>query len=196
MIAGIFTAFKALGFLKAASGALSFIPGIGILPGLVSAVMGALLAFLKLLVEGVVAIVSNMATLATVITLGLVVYVVGIKYGYAVTEHRIDSVRAQHTLTPLAQLLGLPISTQFRKGEERALAAAATSSSGTVLIAWEHKAICELANILMGNVQSTPQTWPDERFDIVWVFNADGAGWQFHQVPELVLPGDAVTPIA
>lgn len=109
---------------------------------------------------------------------------------------QVTSVRAQHTLTPLAQLLGLPISTQFRKGEERALAAAATSSSGTVLIAWEHKAICELANILMGNVQSTPQTWPDERFDIVWVFNADGAGWQFHQVPELVLPGDAVTPIA
>ena len=97
MITGILTAFKSLGVLKAASGALSFIPGLGMLPGIFSAVMGALLAFLKLLVEGVVAIVSNMATLATVITLGLVVYAVGIKYGHSVTAHRIDSVRAQHT---------------------------------------------------------------------------------------------------
>ena len=108
----------------------------------------------------------------------------------------VTSVRARHTLTPLAQLLGLPISTQFQKGEEAALAAAATSSPGTVLIAWEHKAICQFANILMDNANCTPQAWPDDRFDIVWVFDVDGTGWQFHQVPELVLPGDVATPIA
>ena len=107
----------------------------------------------------------------------------------------VTSVRAQHTLKPLAQLLGLPILTQFQKGEEEALATAATSSSGTILIAWEHKAICQFANFLMGIADSTPQAWPDDRFDIVWVFDADGSGWRFHQVPEMVLPGDVATPI-
>jgi hypothetical protein len=33
--------------------------------------------------------------------------------------------------------------------------------------------------------------WPDDRFDVVWVFTATDTGWRFDQVPELLLPGDA-----
>jgi hypothetical protein len=42
-----------------------------------------------------------------------------------------------------------------------------------------------------------PATWPGERFDMVYVFTADGPGsYAFSQVPQLVLPGDDSAPIA
>jgi len=53
------------------------------------------------------------------------------------TEH-VTSVRAPHTLGPLADFIGKPISTQFAKGEEELLAAALSAETATVLVAWEH----------------------------------------------------------
>jgi hypothetical protein len=37
---------------------------------------------------------------------------------------------------------------------------------------------------------STPQEWPDDRFDVVWSLTETPDGWQFAQLPELVLPQD------
>lgn len=110
------------------------------------------------------------------------------------TEH-VTSVRAPHTLGPLADFIGKPISTQFAKGEEELLAAALSAEAATVLVAWEHKAICLLANFIMGDNQHTPQFWADDRFDIVWVFESNGARWSFNQVPQLLLPGDRSDPV-
>ncbi len=47
----------------------------------------------------------------------------------------------------------------------------------------------------MGNLDQTPQTWPDDRFDIVWVFERADGGWSFTQVPQLLLAGDSVDVI-
>ena len=105
------------------------------------------------------------------------------------TDH-VTSVRAAHTLGPLADFIGKPISTQFAKGEEELLVAALTAESAPLLVAWEHKAICSIANFILGDNKHTPQLWPDERFDIVWVFDNDGGGWTFNQVAQLLLPGD------
>ena len=78
------------------------------------------------------------------------------------------------------------------KGDEHALVADALSRDGTVLIAWEHKAIPDIANQIVGNVTTCPQKWPEPRFDLVWIFNrtaADGV-WDFSQVPQMLLAGD------
>ena len=40
-----------------------------------------------------------------------------------------------------------------------------------------------------------PSDWPNDRFDIIWTFTKTAEGWQFAQVPELVLPGDQDTAI-
>ena len=110
------------------------------------------------------------------------------------TQH-VTSVRAPHTLSPLAALLGKPISTEFAKGQEEQLAAALSALTGPVVVAWEHRALCVLANFLMGDDQHTPQAWPDDCFDIVWVFESnDNSAWTFSQVPQLLLPDDRTEP--
>lgn len=105
------------------------------------------------------------------------------------------SVRAEHTLVPLAERLGKPIATEFSKGDEVALVSAISKLSGPVLVAWEHKAIVDIGNALMGASDRTPQSWPEDRFDIVWVFDREGSSWRFRQVPQLLLAGDRPDPI-
>jgi hypothetical protein len=68
------------------------------------------------------------------------------------------------------------------------------SQEGTVLVSWEHKRIPKLVAMLPG-APPVPQDWPDDRFDIVWVFDRAGAGWSFSQIPQRLLPGDSPKPI-
>jgi broad specificity phosphatase PhoE len=108
------------------------------------------------------------------------------------------SLRPQQTVTPLAAKLGLSVNTDHPKGDEAALVQAATTIGGTVLIAWEHEAIPAIAELLLGSNQKVPQHWPDDRFDLVWVFDRpDGhSTWSFIQVPQRLLAGDRADPIA
>ena len=101
----------------------------------------------------------------------------------------VPSQRSGHTLAPLAELLGLSVRMDFSKGQEADVAAAIATMSGTVLVAWEHKAIRSIAVALAGEV-GLPLTWPDERFDMVWAFDRIDNGWVFRQVPQLLLAGD------
>jgi len=107
------------------------------------------------------------------------------------------SERALQTLQPLAGFIGKTVSTQFRKGQETELVAHVAQLPGAVLVAWEHKAIPDLGNALMGGPNETPQSWPEDRFDLVWVFERaeSDASWRFFQVPEQLLSGDRSEPI-
>jgi broad specificity phosphatase PhoE len=111
--------------------------------------------------------------------------------------HHSKSLRPQQTVTPLAKKLKLSINTKFLKGDESGLAQAATTNGGIALIAWEHEAIPEIAELLVGNNQGIPQHWPGSRFDLVWVFDRTNGSlqWNFAQVPQLLLPGDSSNPI-
>jgi hypothetical protein len=42
-----------------------------------------------------------------------------------------------------------------------------------------------------------PQIWPDQRYDLVWVFTSSGqgGGMEFREVPQMLLAGDQPTPI-
>jgi broad specificity phosphatase PhoE len=103
---------------------------------------------------------------------------------------RATSVRAKHTVWPLAQSLNKSVDLRYRKGEENELARAVTAAQGVVLIAWEHNTIPDIAAALTGDDTIYPKKWHDARFDLVWVLDRPGSAWKFTQVPQMVLPGD------
>jgi hypothetical protein len=110
----------------------------------------------------------------------------------------INSVRPLHTVEPLALALSIGIDVSYGNDEEEGLASSATATDGIVLISWKRDGIPKLGNILTGGGTSCPQLWPQDRFDIVWVFDrsGDARAWTFTQVPQLLLPGDHAEPIA
>jgi hypothetical protein len=112
-------------------------------------------------------------------------------FASAVAKHS-NSLRPQHTVLALAQFLKIDLDLNHLKGDEDALASDAIARDGTVLIAWEHQLIPKIANQIMGNNTTCPQTWPGERFDLVWIFDRASAAqsWTFTQAPQQVMPGD------
>jgi hypothetical protein len=91
------------------------------------------------------------------------------------------SRRPLETVTPMAARLGLDPVTDHSKGEEAALVEDALSRSGTVLVCWQHDDIPAIGNLIMGDATSVPQQWPEDRYDLVWVFSRNGRRWRFRQ---------------
>lgn len=105
-----------------------------------------------------------------------------------------DSMRPLQTLQPLARDLHLSIDTHL--DSENAISDTAKwlkAQNGVTLASLEHSAIPGVCKLFA----SVPSTWPDDRFDVVWVFTSTDGGksWKFTQVPENVMPGDKTTPI-
>lgn len=105
------------------------------------------------------------------------------------------SKRPLETITPLSRRLGLTINQTYAVGQEQQVANAAMAHSGVVLIGWEHKHIPLIANQILGDTTTVPQSWPSERFDVVLVFDLQDGAYRFSQVPELLLYGDSADPI-
>jgi hypothetical protein len=105
------------------------------------------------------------------------------------------SLRPQHTVNPLAEKLGLALATEFANGDETKLIAAAKKVTGSVLICWHHEKIPAIAAGILGPEATFPRKWPDERFDLVWVFVPVAGGWRLEQVPQMLLTGDSPAPI-
>ena len=105
------------------------------------------------------------------------------------------SRRPLETLTPLAARLGLTVDTSHAKADTAALAADLRAAGGVALVSWEHDAIPAIALALGTVTPPPPSEWPDDRFDLVWVLAANGAGWTFAQVPQQLLAGDSADVI-
>jgi len=102
-----------------------------------------------------------------------------------------DHGRPFQTVTPLSERLELALNTSFSLDAETELAADVRTCDGVVLIAWEHKRIPLIANALLGDATTAPQAWPDDRFDLVWIFDLQPDGrYAFSQRPQLLLHGD------
>jgi hypothetical protein len=101
------------------------------------------------------------------------------------------SRRNKETLGPLSRLLGIDITLGFVKGQEAEVAASAVARGGTVLIAWSHERLPDIAKHIPGGDVTAPRDWPDDCYDVVWVFDlgADGR-YSFQQVPQALLAGD------
>lgn len=105
------------------------------------------------------------------------------------------SLRPQHTLVPLSELLGVELNRDHFHGDEIALVEDIQARKGPALIAWKHDGIPVIANAILGDATTSPQRWPYGRYDFVWVFERRGAHWTFSQVPQLLLAGDSAEPI-
>ena len=105
------------------------------------------------------------------------------------------SHRPKQTVTPLAELIKIDINTNHLKNDLKPLIDEVRKQTGIVLVTWEHRLIPSLVSELP-SAPTVPKKWPDHRFDIVWVLDADGANWKFSQIPQLLLAGDSSKPIA
>jgi hypothetical protein len=113
--------------------------------------------------------------------------------------HGSKSKRPMQTVTPLADLLSeteaVALVTTHLKDDLQPLMEDVLSRQGSVLVAWEHKLIPALVGLLP-NPPGVPSDWPDDRFDVVWLFDRSETGWSFSQLPQLLLSGDSAIPIS
>jgi hypothetical protein len=118
-------------------------------------------------------------------------------YASGIGKHS-NSLRPQETILPLCEKLGLTATTDYLKDEFDEMAGDALAQPGPVLICWEHLVIPDLADQILGDSTTAPRAWPDDRFDMVWVFDLDrGSGtYRFQQIPQSLLAGDLPDPIA
>jgi hypothetical protein len=101
------------------------------------------------------------------------------------------SRRAISTLTPLSRRFDTPIERRFAPGDEVALAAHLDKLEGVTLVAWRHQSIPAIGVALMG-AADVPQVWPDERYDLIWLFTRTGHHpWRFAQLYQRLLDNDA-----
>lgn len=101
------------------------------------------------------------------------------------------SKRPYQTIEPLAAHLKPAggIDQSYRKEDIKNLIDRASRLDDTVLIAWEHRNIPPLARLLIPASVTVPN-WPEDRFDMVWVFDQVDDIWRLSQVPQLLLSGD------
>jgi broad specificity phosphatase PhoE len=106
-----------------------------------------------------------------------------------------EGLRPRQTVMPLVVRLGLTLNTSYGAGDEKKLVQQVITQPGPTLISWQHGGIPDIAKAFPSVTPKPPSDWPNNRFDIIWTFTKKAGGWQFAQVPELVLPGDQDTII-
>jgi hypothetical protein len=110
---------------------------------------------------------------------------------------RKGSKRPLETITPLAEKLGLKINQNFTRGDFDKMLENAFMRKGVVLICWQREYIPRIALHILGQTKSVPRDWPEDRFDLFWVFDLDrkSGRYKFKQVPQSLLEGDLRIPI-
>lgn len=110
---------------------------------------------------------------------------------------RNGSRRPVETIVPLAEKLAIRINSHFQRDEPKEMLEEVFLCAGVALICWQYEYIPKIANYILGDKTTAPQEWPEDRFDMVWVFDLDSASsrYGFKQVPQNLLMGDWATPI-
>jgi hypothetical protein len=110
---------------------------------------------------------------------------------------RKGSRRPIETLTPLAQKLAIRINSTFQRSDFESMLDEVYSCKGVVLICWQREYIPEIASCILGSKKLAPPVWPDDCFDMIWVFDLvkSSSKYTFKQVPQKLLSGDLTTPI-
>ena len=110
---------------------------------------------------------------------------------------RKGSRRPLETLTPLAQKLALRIDSSFQRSDFENMIEEVFSCKGVVLICWQREYIPGIASYILGNEKIAPPIWPEDCFDMIWVFDlvSSSSKYKFKQVPQKLFEGDLNTPI-
>lgn len=117
---------------------------------------------------------------------------------YASTPlRRKGSRRPIETITPLAQKLAIKINWDFPRFDFESMLEEVFSCRGVVMICWQREYIPKIALKILDEGNTVPTNWPEDRFDMIWVFDLDRASgrYKFKQVPQKLLMGDSETPI-
>lgn len=106
------------------------------------------------------------------------------------------SMRPIETVTPLVEFLGPAVTFVKKRGKDDLdqVMDDIAKCDGVVLVSWEHKRIPDLVTRIP-NAPKTPPIWPDERFDVVWIFDRKDVTWSFSQLPQQLLAGDRTNVI-
>jgi len=110
---------------------------------------------------------------------------------------RKGSKRPAQTITPLADKLDIEIHEEFERNDYKDMLAEVFSCRGVVLICWQREYIPEIAQHILGSKKAVFSDWPEDRFDLVWVFdlNPTSGKYRLKQVPQKLLAGDVTSPI-
>lgn len=110
---------------------------------------------------------------------------------------RKGSRRPLETITPLAQKLAIRINSNFPRFDYGSMLEQVYSCKGVVLICWQREYIPGIASYILDNNNIAPQNWPEDCFDMIWVFDlvSSSSKYTFKQVPQKLLGGDVNTPI-
>lgn len=92
---GIAGALKGLGALQRVTGWLSWIPGVGVIPGVVSALVGFVVGAIRKFFEGLTVILSNPVTLVTVGFVTMVAAAFGMKLGVEWSDYRVAQAQSE-----------------------------------------------------------------------------------------------------
>jgi phosphohistidine phosphatase SixA len=103
------------------------------------------------------------------------------------------SARPYETITPLSKALSEPIEATFKDEQFADVAHEVLTNpkydGKTVLIAWHHGKIPDLAKAL--GVTDAPDKWNPAVFDRVWEITYDDGKPTFQNLPQEALPGDS-----
>ena len=110
---------------------------------------------------------------------------------------RRGSRRPIETIIPLAEKLRIEINAEYRRSEFESMLDDAFSHRGVVLICWQREYIPEIASYILNSDGIAPAEWPEDRFDMFWVFDlvSSTGKYKFKQVPQRLLSDDRVTRI-
>ncbi len=98
--------------------------------------------------------------------------------------------RASQTVTPLSLARGIRLDTRFEVGSESGVAAKILQQDGAVLVCWEHHNI-PLIVAALGIDDAAAASWPDDRFDLIWLFTSSQPGsYSFTAMNQSLLEGD------
>ena len=110
---------------------------------------------------------------------------------------RRGSRRPMETIIPLAEKLRIEINAEYRRSEFESMLDDAFSHKGVVLICWQREYIPEIASYILNSDRIAPAEWPEDRFDMFWVFDLESSTgkYKFKQVPQRLLSDDRVAQI-
>lgn len=110
---------------------------------------------------------------------------------------RKGSRRPIETITPLAEKLAIEINSDYQRADFDNMLEEVFSCRGVVMISWQREYIPEIALKILDDRKIAPADWPEDCFDMIWVFDLDRASgkYKFKQVPQKLLMGDSRTPI-
>lgn len=107
-------------------------------------------------------------------------------------SHSYKSKREHDTALPTAERLGLKVESIEVPEDYTSLVEDLRNDSNSTLVVWHHGSIPSFVRAFpLSNVEQVPRDWPEDRFDLIWLLIPTGDDYEWHQLEQDLLDGDA-----